>query len=166
MFYPVPSPASTRWPGGNSRLIQAISNHFSAAIRGIDGVADVMKHLRSNFRHARAVGRLFGLSAGFSQMSHHKIKTSGEDTNFVGPVGIQSGRQVVFDPNTAEYWNDDRRSGWMIEALSAVRLLGIDQNNAHVQPDGSYHYHALPNGLVKTLGGDEKKMRLFRKICG
>ena len=59
---------------------------------------------------------------------------------------------VVFDPNTAEYWNDDRRSGWMIEALSAVRLLGIDQNNAHVQPDGSYHYHGVPIGLVDKLG--------------
>lgn len=59
---------------------------------------------------------------------------------------------VVFDPNTAEYWNDDRRSGWMIEALSAVRPLGIDQNNGHVQPDGSYHYHGVPTGLVDKLG--------------
>jgi hypothetical protein len=41
---------------------------------------------------------------------------------------------VVFDPNTAEFWNDDRRSGWMIEALSGGRPLGIDHNNAHVQP--------------------------------
>jgi hypothetical protein len=60
---------------------------------------------------------------------------------------------VVFDPNTAEYWNDDRRSGWMIEALSGGRPLGIDQSNAHVQPDGSYHYHGVPNGLVEKLGG-------------
>jgi hypothetical protein len=59
---------------------------------------------------------------------------------------------VVFDPNTAEFWNDDRRSGWMIEALSGARPLGMDQNNAHVQPDGSYHYHGVPTGLVKTLG--------------
>ena len=60
---------------------------------------------------------------------------------------------VVFDPNTAEFWNDDRRSGWMIEALSGARPLGIDQNNAHVQPDGSYHYHCAPTGLVEKLGG-------------
>jgi hypothetical protein len=59
---------------------------------------------------------------------------------------------VVFDPNTAEYWNDDRRSGWMIEALSGARPLGIDQSNAHVQPDGSYHYHGVPSGLVAQLG--------------
>jgi hypothetical protein len=60
---------------------------------------------------------------------------------------------VVFDPNTAEFWNDDRRSGWMIEVLSGGRSLGIDQNNAHVQPDGSYHYHGVPTGLVDKLGG-------------
>lgn len=59
---------------------------------------------------------------------------------------------VVFDPNTAEFWNDDRRSGWMIEALSGSRPLGIDQNNAHVQPDGSYHYHGVLVGLVDKLG--------------
>ena len=63
---------------------------------------------------------------------------------------------VVFDPNTAEFWNDDRRSGWMIEALSGARPLGIDQNNAHVQPDGSYHYHGVPVGLVEKLGAKGK----------
>lgn len=59
---------------------------------------------------------------------------------------------VVFDPNTAEYWHNDRQSGWMIEALSGAVPLGMDQNNAHVQPDGSYHYHGLPTGLVDRLG--------------
>jgi hypothetical protein len=58
---------------------------------------------------------------------------------------------VVFDPGTAEYWNNDRSSGWMIEALSGAVPLGIDRNNAHVQPDGAYHYHGLPMGLVEKL---------------
>ena len=53
---------------------------------------------------------------------------------------------VPFDPNTAEFWNDDPR--WMIEALSGARPLGIDQNNAHVQPNGAYHYHGVPTGLI------------------
>jgi hypothetical protein len=58
---------------------------------------------------------------------------------------------VVFDPGTAEFWNNDRRSGWMVEALSGAVPLGIDRNNAHVQPDGAYHYHGLPLGLVEKL---------------
>lgn len=59
---------------------------------------------------------------------------------------------VVFDPGTAEFWNDDPRLGFMIEALSGARPLGIDQSNAHVQPNGAYHYHGVPNGLVAILG--------------
>jgi hypothetical protein len=60
---------------------------------------------------------------------------------------------VVFDPNTDEYWNNDRRGGWMMEALSGARPLGIDQSNAHVQPNGAYHYHGVPTGLVQASGG-------------
>lgn len=67
---------------------------------------------------------------------------------------------VVFDPNTAEFWNNDPRGGWMIEALSGARPLGIDQNNAHVQPDGSYHYHGVPTGLVDALAGRGKAVQV------
>ncbi|NNJ28014.1 hypothetical protein LzC2_41250 [Planctomycetes bacterium LzC2] len=30
--------------------------------------------------------------------------------------------------------------------------LGLDENHAHVQPTGAYHYHGLPTGLLKNLG--------------
>lgn len=55
---------------------------------------------------------------------------------------------VPFDPGTAEFYNNDRRSGWNIEAITGNRNLGLDSNNAHVQPDGSYHYHGIPWGVV------------------
>ena len=29
--------------------------------------------------------------------------------------------------------------------------LGIDENHAHVQPTGAYHYHGLPTGLISRL---------------
>ena len=29
--------------------------------------------------------------------------------------------------------------------------LGLDQNNAHVQPTGTYHYHGVPHGLLDVL---------------
>ncbi|MBC8514897.1 YHYH protein [bacterium] len=59
---------------------------------------------------------------------------------------------VPFDPNTAEWWNNDPQSGWHIEAFTGA-TLGMDDNNAHVQPTGGYHYHALPTGLVESLEG-------------
>ena len=67
---------------------------------------------------------------------------------------------VPFEPGTAESWNNDMRSGWRYEAATGFLNLGLDEHNAHVQPNGSYHYHALPNGLVKMLGGDDAKMLL------
>ncbi|HEY9824957.1 MAG TPA: YHYH protein [Stenomitos sp.] len=57
---------------------------------------------------------------------------------------------IVFDPGTAELWQGDRN--WRYEALSGKIDLGLDANNAHVQPDGTYHYHGLPIGLIAKLG--------------
>ncbi|HVT27884.1 MAG TPA: YHYH protein, partial [Lacipirellulaceae bacterium] len=75
---------------------------------------------------------------------------------------------VVFDPGTAEVWRpgdsivnrpgpetrrrpgDDPRRIWNYDAMGGMHL-GIDQNHAHVQPTGAYHYHGLPNGLIARL---------------
>ncbi len=64
---------------------------------------------------------------------------------------------VAFDPGAAEWWQMDPRSGWTLDPISGSQKLGIDRHNAHVQPGGVYHYHALPTGLVeKRTGGKEK----------
>lgn len=65
---------------------------------------------------------------------------------------------VPFEPGTGEFYNGQRE--WMYEAKSGFIDLGLDNNNAHVQPQGSYHYHGLPSGLIMKLGGDGKKMLL------
>jgi hypothetical protein len=63
------------------------------------------------------------------------------------PFGIAL-NGVVFDPGANEFWNGDRNSGWQYEAMNLPGKLGMDQNNAHVQPDGAYHYHGIPEGLI------------------
>lgn len=68
---------------------------------------------------------------------------------------------VPFEPSTAEYWNNDRRSGWNFEAMSGFINLGLDENNAHVQPTGAYHYHGLPPALAEKLGDTGKAMILI-----
>jgi hypothetical protein len=68
---------------------------------------------------------------------------------------------VPFEPGTAEFWNNDPRSGWNYEAKSGFINLGLDEHNAHVQPTGAYHYHGLPAGLIGKLGGDGRKMLLI-----
>ena len=76
----------------------------------------------------------------------------------LNPFGIAL-NGIVFDPNTAEYFNNDRNSGWNLDALEGGRSLGLDKNNAHVQPDGTYHYHSAPTGLIRALkSGDDLTM--------
>lgn len=72
---------------------------------------------------------------------------------------------VPFDPGAAEFWNRNRNSGWQYEALGGKIDLGLDFNNAHVQPGGSYHYHGSPTGLISRLvaklsGVDKKENKM------
>ena len=56
---------------------------------------------------------------------------------------------VPFDPGTNESYHGDRR--WMYDALSGALDMGLDENHAHVQPGGTYHYHGLPTLLLSDL---------------
>ena len=76
------------------------------------------------------------------------------------PFGIAV-NGVVFDPGANEWWNHDRNSGWQVEPMTSEFKLGIDQNNAHVQPNGAYHYHGIPSGLLARLSGGKEKIVLL-----
>ena len=71
---------------------------------------------------------------------------------------------VLFDPLAREYYLGDLKSDWRYEATSGAIKLGLDTNNAHVQPDGSYHYHALPRGLENQI--EEKFDNLHSPLLG
>ncbi|MEO1005244.1 MAG: YHYH protein [Cyanobacteria bacterium J06638_38] len=58
---------------------------------------------------------------------------------------------VPFDPGAGEFYHGDPRLGWMYDALSGAIDLGFDENHAHVQPEGTYHYHGLPTLLLDDL---------------
>ena len=61
---------------------------------------------------------------------------------------------VLFDPLTAEFFGKKRgergppprgKFVWNEEAIkNGIGSLGLDFNNAHVQPSGNYHYHGMP----------------------
>ena len=52
---------------------------------------------------------------------------------------------------------------WRIEALGQTTFnFGVDANNAHVQPSGAYHYHGMPEGLLRNAGvSDTNRMMLL-----
>jgi len=58
---------------------------------------------------------------------------------------------VPFDPLAAEFWNRDPSSGWQYYAMGGGVRLGLDRNHAHVQPNGAYHYHGIPDGLLTSI---------------
>jgi len=68
----------------------------------------------------------------------------------MSPFGVAV-NGIPFDPGAAEYWHRDRNSGWQYEAMVLGPKLGLDQNNAHVQPNGAYHYHGIPTALLERL---------------
>ena len=70
---------------------------------------------------------------------------------------------VKFDPATAGRCNDEGecslargQGNWNIEALGHETFdFGDDMNHAHVQPNGTYHYHGMPELLMEFLGSNK-----------
>jgi len=70
---------------------------------------------------------------------------------------------VKFDPATAGRCNDEGecslaqgQGSWNIEALGHDTFdFGDDMNHAHVQPNGAYHYHGIPELLMEFLGDNQ-----------
>jgi hypothetical protein len=66
---------------------------------------------------------------------------------------------IVFDPYTAEYYQNNRNSGWRYQALGTLNL-GPDCNHAHVQPGGLYHYHGMPEAFIDTLSSGPEMVHI------
>ena len=90
-------------------------------------------------------------------------KKTAANTTF-GPGGSKPGialNGIVFDPGTAGTCDNSGNTcspggapvgTWTMEALGQTSFrFGTDNNNAHVQPGGVYHYHGVPAGFVTKL---------------
>lgn len=89
------------------------------------------------------------------QHYEYRVPKDPKKTGQTTPLGMNAFgvaiNGVPFDPGAAEWYDGDPRSGWQYEAMYLGARLGIDQNNAHVQPNGAYHYHGIPTGLMQKL---------------
>ena len=73
----------------------------------------------------------------------------------VQTVGIAT-NGVIIRPETADWYDGrsprkhsrDPASGWRLDGMGAAEMLGLDENNAHVDHNGIYHYHGVPDPLV------------------
>lgn len=62
---------------------------------------------------------------------------------------------VKFEPETGEFFTCETGEHYKVEAFQELIDLGLDDNHAHVQPTGAYHYHGVPTGLIKLLDKGE-----------
>ena len=58
---------------------------------------------------------------------------------------------VKFDPGTNERVECESGEMFRIEAIQDFEDLGLDFNNAHVQPTGAYHYHGVSTKMVEKF---------------
>ena len=88
------------------------------------------------------------------------LGTSGPDYSFgvlfngveVDPVAAEPfPHNGIQDPNVNWEWN--------LEALNVS--IGLDCNNAHVQPNGKYHYHGVPTLLIQDMNPSSSAMTLM-----
>lgn len=93
-------------------------------------------------------------------------------TELGGPRGVTGYvlNGVKIDAGTAGSCDDsgdncsliDNSGNWSIEALGHSSFnFGTDENNAHVQPGGTYHYHGMPEGFITKQGGGEATITII-----
>ena len=97
-----------------------------------------------------------------------------EFTSLLGTTGTDLGPQYSFgilfngvelDPVAAEPFPHEGMNSsnanwiWNLEALNVN--LGVDCNNAHVQPNGKYHYHGTPTSYLNSLNVSSTNMTLI-----
>ena len=97
-----------------------------------------------------------------------------EFSSLLGTSGTDLGPQYSFgilfngvelDPVAAEPFPHEEMNSsnanwvWNLEALNVN--LGVDCNNAHVQPNGKYHYHGTPTSYLNSLNTPSTTMTLI-----
>ena len=68
-------------------------------------------------------------------------------------IPIRPGTADWYDASSPRGHSRDRSSGWNLDGMAPGNPLGLDENNAHVDNRGLYHYHGMPTALI-NLNGD------------
>ena len=68
---------------------------------------------------------------------------------------------VKFEPATAETITCESGETYRVEAIQDLYSLGLDFNNAHVQPSGEYHYHGISELLVEAKRQAQGRVKLI-----
>ncbi|MBI2811560.1 MAG: YHYH protein [Candidatus Melainabacteria bacterium] len=128
-------------------LLSGVLQFFEGNYRVIDSNG-IPNHPTGQFPNANNPNSISEQSYQF-RMLKDPVFASTLTALFLEPFGVAV-NGIPFDPGANEFWNRDRNSGWQYEPMFH-HSLGLDESNAHVQPNGAYHYHGLPTGLLNKL---------------
>lgn len=73
---------------------------------------------------------------------------------------------IKFEPQTAEVIVCDTGEHYRVEAKQNLINLGLDFNNAHVQPTGAYHYHGTPTSIISIFDKGEDLVHIGFALDG
>lgn len=150
------SGATTIQANVSPRVANQVSISVSGQYRYIksNGIPD---HNVGEFPNSGNPHEIIEQSNSYKVPSNPKLTGSTKELPMAFDFGVAL-NGVPFDPGAAEWYQGDRNSDWQYEALSGAVALGVDENHAHVQPTGAYHYHGLPKKLLQKLGLKKGKM--------
>ena len=77
----------------------------------------------------------------------HRVRISGIT---VTGIPLRPGTAEYYDPTSERGYSRDPSSGWNVEGIGG---LIMDEQNAHVDGDGMYHYHGIPSAVTGSLDG-------------
>ena len=154
---------------GDCNVLLAVEPLFSMDIVGTDRIIssnNIPNHpvgsfgqgpgsLNPNIISAQNENYIIPLNPSLSQSLTPLLSTSGPDLGPTYSFGIML-NGVELDPVAAEPFphngnlhDENNNWEWNKEALNVN--LGLDCNGAHVQPNGKYHYHAIPTYYFEDL---------------
>ena len=122
-------------------------------------VNNIPEHLVGVFPNSGNPNTIAEQNKTFSMTSAPELASN--TTSGQGWVGGVLFSGVTTEVYTAEFFvgtTGQTNMAWNQTTLQTVRDLGLDCNNAHVQPTGSYHYHGLPNAYGSDLNIDGSQM--------
>lgn len=132
-------------PGENSCVLTSngIPNHdfngptanFANPVKALD----VTFHIPRNPQKTGTFQKL-------SQRSYDAILLNGTPVDLLS-AGCYRPQEPRADKNGNVLAGCRDTDPWMLDPPSYDAYFGVDQHNAHAQPDGRYHYHANPNAL-------------------
>ena len=70
----------------------------------------------------------------------------------INGIIIRPGTADWYDASSPRKHSRNPASGWRLDGMGAADALGLDQNNAHVDHRGLYHYHGIADPLAEASG--------------